>query len=174
MKQQRLAPRKTFLAACVVVSVLCLSAGYALTGRWVGAVIVMITGPAWLLARKYPASLLPHLCLLGSVCLTVGGLLSGIPPLLMFFDSGAALAAWDLLFLDDALGSYTSGEQTRQYEINHVRSLALALGSGLFVTFVGRLLNLQVPFVILMLFMALAVFGLERVWNYVKKMDNGG
>jgi hypothetical protein len=171
MEQQRLAPRKTFFAACTVVSVLCLAAGYAVTGLWVYAAIVIITGPAWLLARKYPASGLPHICLLGSVFLAAAGMLSGFPPSLMILGSGAALAAWDLLLLDAALGSYTSGEQTRRYEINHLQSLALALGAGLFATFLGRLLNLQIPFVILMLFIALAVFGLVRVWSYVKKMD---
>jgi hypothetical protein len=173
MEQQRLAPRKTLFAACLVVSVLCLASGYASTGQWIGALIAMITGPAWLLARKYPASWLPLVCLLGSVCLAGAGMLSGSPPLLMICGSVAVLAAWDLLFLDDALGICSFGEQTRQYESQHLQALALALGCGLFLASLGGLYYLKVPFVVLILLVALAVFGLERVWVMLKKGREG-
>ena len=125
---------------------LCLTAGYGIAGQWIGAAIAIITGLAWLLARKYPASGLPFICLVVSVCLAVVGQLSGSPPLLMICGSGFALAVWDLIFLDDALGSNSSEEQTRQYESKHLQSLALALGFGLLIAFLGRLLNLQDPF----------------------------
>ena len=165
-----MALRKTFFAVCLVVSALCLAAGYGIAGRWIGAVMAIITGLAWLLARKYPASWLPHICLLASVCMAVVGRLTGSPPLLMICGSGIALAAWDLLLLDAALGSNSSGEQTRRYEKKHLQALVLALGSGLYTVFLGRLLTLQVPFVLLVLFVALAVFGLDRAWGYIKRM----
>lgn len=164
-----MALRKIFFVICLVVSILCLAAGYVIAGLWIGAVIAIIAGLAWLPSRKYPSSLLPHICLFASVCLAVVGRLTGSPPLLMICGSGAALAAWDLLFLEDALkGSLYEG-QTRRYENKHLKSLALALGSGLMVAFVGRLLNFQIPFVVLMLFVVLVVFGLDRVWGYIKK-----
>jgi hypothetical protein len=161
--------RKTFFAGCLVVSVLCLAVGYGITGQWIGKVIAIITGLAWLLARKHPASGLPHICLLASICLAVVGRLTGSPPLLMICGSGVALAVWDLLFLDVALGSNASEEQTRQYENKHLQSLALALGSGLFVVFLGRLVTLQTPFFLLVLFIALTVFSLDRVWVHIRK-----
>jgi hypothetical protein len=161
--------RKTLFVVCLVVSALCLAAGYGISGQWVGVLVAIITGLAWLLARKYPASWLPLLCLLMTVGLAVAGRLTGSPPFLMICGSGVALAVWDLLFLDVALGSHSSGEQARQYEGKHLQSLALALGSGLLVTFLGRLLNLQIPFVLLMLFIALAIFALDRVGGYIKK-----
>ena len=164
-------PRKTLLAACVVLSALCLAAGYAVTAQWVGVVIAIITGPGWVFARKYPATLLPLLCLLATIGLAVTGSLTGSPASLMIFGSAAALAAWDLLFLDSALADNSPGEQTRQYETKHLQSLAMALGSGLLAAFLGGLLHLRLSFVMLILFIALAVFGLERVWGYVKKME---
>jgi hypothetical protein len=165
-----MALRKTFFAVCLVVSVLCLAAGYAIAGQWIGVVVAIITSLAWLLARKYPASWLPHICLLASVCMAVVGQLTGSPPLLMICGSGIALAVWDLLLLDAVLGTNSSGEQTRQYEKKHLQSLVLVLGSGLCVVFLGRLLTLQTPFVLLILFVALAVFGLDRAWGYIKRM----
>lgn len=168
-----MALRKTFFAVCLVVSVLCLATGYGIAGQWIGAVMAIITGSAWLLARKYPASWLPHICLLASVCMAVVGRLTGSSPLLMICSSGIALAVWDLLLLDTALGSNSSGEQTRQCEDKHLQSLVLVLGFGLFVVFLGRLLTLQIPFVLLVLFVALAVFGLDRAWGYIKKQRIG-
>jgi hypothetical protein len=166
-----MALRKNFFAVSVVLSALALAAGYAVTGQWFGVVVAMITGPAWVLARKYPASSLPFLCLLTTMGLAVTGSLTGSPASLMIFGSASALAAWDLLILDAALAGNSPGERTRQYETKHLRSLALALGSGLLAAFLGSLLHLQVSFVMLILFIALAVFGLQRVWGYVKKME---
>ncbi|HEX2995242.1 MAG TPA: hypothetical protein VHP14_10475 [Anaerolineales bacterium] len=164
-----MAPRKILFAACLLVSTLCLAAGYGIVGKWVGTVIAVITSLTWLLARKYPTSGLPFICLLASVCMAVVGQLAGSPPLLMICGAGVALAVWDLLLLDVALEGNSSDEQTRRYENKHLQSLILALGSGLFVAFLGRLFTLRIPFVMLVLFVALAAFSLDRVWVQIKK-----
>jgi len=163
---------KTFFGVSVVLSAFCLAAGYAVTGQWFGVVIAIMTCPGWVLTRKYPASSPPFLCLSAAIVLAVTGSLTGSPSSLMIFSSAAALAAWDLLFLDVAMVSNSRTAQTRQYEIKHLQSLALALGFGLLAAFLGGLLHLQVSFVMLILFIALVVFGLERVWGYVKKTEN--
>ncbi len=168
-----MALRKISFAVCMVLSVFCLAAGYGIAGQWIGMIIAITIGFAWLLARKYPASGLPLICLLASVCLAVVGRLTGSPPLLMICGSGFALAVWDLLLLDVGLGSNLFGEQTRQYESKHLQSLILALGLGLFVAFLGRLVTLQIPFVLLLVFIALAVFSLDRAWGHIKKQPVG-
>ena len=87
----------------------------------------------------------------------------------MICGSGFALAVWDLIILDHALGDNSSEVRTRQYESKHLQSLALALGSGLLLAFLGRLLNLQIPFVMIMLFVVMVLFGLDRAYGYIKK-----
>lgn len=164
-----MALRKTFLVVCLIVSTFCLAAGYGFAGQWLGVVLAIISGLAWLPARKYPALRLPHLCLFASVGLAVSGQLSGAPPFLMLCGSGFALAVWDLIFLDSALGTNSSGEQTRRYENKHLHALALSLGSGLLLAFLGGLLNLQLPFVAMMLLVALVIFGFERIWGTIKR-----
>jgi hypothetical protein len=161
--------RKNFFIICLAVSILCLTIGYGIVGKWIGTAIAISIGLAWLPARKYPASGLPFICLAASVCLAVAGQLIGSPPLLMICGSGFALAVWDLVFLNDALGRDSSGVQTRLYEGKHLQSLALALGSGLLVASIGRLLNFQIPFIVMILFVALVIFGLERIWGAIKK-----
>ena len=164
--------RKTYFVICQVLSILCLASGYGIVGHWIGTAIALLTGFAWLLARINPASGLSLICLLASVGLAAAGVLTGSPPLLMISGSGFSLATWDLLLLEPALGSNVSGEQTKRYESKHLQSLALALGSGFILTFLGRFLNLQIPFIVLLLFVSLVIFGLDRIWGYIKKRSH--
>jgi hypothetical protein len=166
-----MALRKTLFIICLVISALFLAGGFWISGQWLGAMVAILTGPAWLFARKYPASWLLFICLLGTVCLAVVGTLTGAPGWLMISGSGFALAARDLLLLNDSMGKHSAGEPTRLYELSHLRSLALALGSGLLAALLGRLVNLQLPFIVMALFIALAFFGMDRVWGYINKRN---
>src|SRR5690242_12926307 len=56
--------RKTLFIICLILSVLCLAAGYGIAGHWFGAMLAILTGPAWLLVRKYPRPQLPLVSLL--------------------------------------------------------------------------------------------------------------
>ncbi|HLO29124.1 MAG TPA: hypothetical protein VK249_08320 [Anaerolineales bacterium] len=164
--------RKTSFVVCLVVSMLCLAAGYGFAGQWIGTVIAITLGLAWLPARKYPVSGLPHICLIASVGLAVIGQLTGTLPLLMIIGSAFALAVWDLILLDAVLGANSSGEQIRRYENKHLQSLALVLGAGLLAACLGGLLNLQIHFVAMMLFVALVIFGFDRVWRTIKRRSS--
>ena len=93
----------------------------------------------------------------------------GVSPLLMIFGSAMALVVWDLVLLDSAVGNTSVGEQTRQYETRHLRSLLLTLGFGLIATLLGRSLSIQIPFLVLLLFVAFILFALDRIWSYIKK-----
>jgi hypothetical protein len=161
--------RRSLFVICLIGSVLCLAAGYGVAGQWLGVTLAALTGPGWWLARKYPASGLPLVCLLASVGLAIAGRLSGSPAGWMILGSALALATWDLLLLDAALGNPSSMEQTCPYETGHIRSLVLAVGGGLVVTLLGRLLNVQVPFLVLILFIIFILFALDRVWGYLKR-----
>jgi hypothetical protein len=160
--------RKTFFVICLIISVLCLAAGYWIVGQWIGGMIATLICPAWLLARKYPDSPLPLVCLLVSVGFAAAGTLIASPPLLMIFASALALAAWDLFYLNSALGNHSSTEGTRHYEKAHLQALALALCLGLPGTFLGSFLKIQIPFIVLMLLITFILFALDRIWGYIK------
>jgi|WetSurMetagenome_2_1015567.scaffolds.fasta_scaffold132413_1 hypothetical protein len=51
--------------------------------------------------------------------------------------------------------------------------MVLALGSGLPVAFLGRMFSLQTPCVLLVFFITLAVFNLDRALGYIKKQGIG-
>jgi hypothetical protein len=163
--------RKVFFFICLSGSVFCLVAGYGIIRQWIGVVVAILTGLTWLLARKYLTLFLPSICLVMSVGLAVVGELMGSPSWLMICGSWFALATWDLLLLNNTFDSHLFGEQTQSYENKHLQSLILALGFGLFVSFLGRLFNLQLPFFVLALLVVLSMLGLDRFWGYLKKRN---
>ena len=162
-------PRKVFLAACMIVTTLCLAGGFLVTRQWLWFAIAIITGLIWLPARKNPTSWLPSICLFANVFLAAIGLLNGSRPAFMICGAGFALATRDLLFLDSVMEKNSPDDQTRRYEIKHLQSTGLALGFGMLLTFFGRLVELQIPFVILLASVALFGFGLDYVWGFIKK-----
>lgn len=164
-----MSPRKTLFLISLLFSTLCLAAGYGIVRHWPGMSVALLLGPAWWFARKHPGSGLPWVCLSISVGLAVIGTLTGSLPLWMIFGSAAALAAWDLLFLDSALGKTAPGVPTRQYEGQHLRALLLALGSALLAIVAGRFVTIQLPFVVLLLSLAFLLFSLDRIWRILKK-----
>jgi hypothetical protein len=149
--------------------VFCLAAGYWLAGQWIGILVAILVAPIWLLAQKRPASWLPYICLSLSVVLAVIGTLIGSPVLFMTLGSTVALAVWDLLWLDAALGNDPTTEPSRQYEYKHIRSLLLALGIGLLAILLGHFVTIRLPFIILILLIAFILFAMDRTLGYLKK-----
>jgi hypothetical protein len=164
-----MSPRKALFVISLLISTLSLAAGYGIARHWLGLSVALLLAPTWWLARKHPGSGLPLVCLSVAVGLAVIGRLTGSPPLWMISGSAAALAAWDLLLLDSALGKTAPGVPTRQYEGRHLRALLLALGSALLAILVGRFVTIQLPFVVLLLSLAFLLFSLDRIWRILKK-----
>jgi hypothetical protein len=171
MKQPgvRMLSRRSFALACALLSALCLAGGLAFVSLWVGIAAAVVGATAWLLATRRPAGGLPLVCLAGSVCLAAVGTLLGGPAPLMIAAPALALPAWDLLLLEARIGKTSITAQVRRYEDAHLRSLALALVPALVVALLGHALRLQMPFFVLALLVALAVFGLTRVWRTINK-----
>lgn len=161
--------RKTFFVICLILSTLCLAAGYGITRHWSGMIAAILLGPTWWLARKHPRSGLPFFCLSISVGLAVLGRLTGSPPLWMIFGSTTALAVWDLLLLECAFANTSSVAPARRYEIQHLRALMLALGFAVLAIVLGRFVSLQLPFFVLLISLAFILFALDRIWGFIKK-----
>lgn len=167
-----------------------LMGGYFLVGNRIGLTLSGLCLLAWLLcwwlaarARRsaftavpsvsapmspYASALLP-IGLFVSVGLAACGLLLGAHALAMIVAVASSLAVWDLLAFDLALSLQRPTEQSRRCETNHLRSLALALGSGLLLSGASRLLSLRLPFVIVLLLVAATVFALDRLWAGIEK-----
>ena len=164
--------RRLLLALAWCLLGLSLISGYHAIGNLIGLLISGLNLLAWLLywwlSRRAAASEfvsgLPPVCLFVSVGLAVSGLLLGAPAFLMIAAAGLSLAVWDLLALDVALSDRILEEQGRRYEMRHLRSLGVALSSGLLLSCGVRLVSFGISFVVLLLLVACVIFSLDRLW----------
>ena len=162
--------RRTLSLACPIMCTLCLAAGYAANGWGIGLLAGASTGLAWWLAHKRPATSLPLAAFVISIAWGAAGLLASAPSLLMILSATFALASWDLVLFDHALADnpISSTATIALFQNRHYRSLALALGLGLLIILIGRTIQVQISFVIMGLFVLLALFSIDRIWRALK------
>ena len=168
--------RRTISLACPIVCTLCLAAGYAVSGWGIVVMAGASTGLAWWLAHKWaankwPATLLPLAAFVISIAWDAAGLLASAPALLMILSAAFALASWDLVLFDHVLADnpISSTSTIALFQNRHYRSLALALGLGLLIVLAGRTIQVQISFVIMGLFVLLALFSIDRIWRALKE-----
>jgi hypothetical protein len=168
--------RRTINLACPIAYTLCLVAGYAANGWGIALLAGASTGLAWGLAHKWaahkrPATPLPLVAFVISMAWSAIGLLTSAPALLMILSATFALASWDLVLFDHLLvdDPISSTPTLALFQNTHYRSLALALGLGLLIVLVGRTIQIQVSFVIIGLFVLLALFSIDRLWRALKE-----
>lgn len=164
-----MSPQRIILIICMAASSICIAAGYAFIGQWIGVALTFIAGIIWLYARKYPSSDLPEIGLVLSVGLATAGLLWRSQAVLMLCGSCFALASWDLVSLADELQKSSNEIQTKRFENKRLHSLMLALGGGLAPSLAGRLLHFQINFVVLLIFVGLVILGLDQIWLLIKE-----
>jgi hypothetical protein len=160
--------RKALWLFGLAVALVCLAGGYAMTAYWFVAAAVLAPVGALLFSKKFKAGWVPDLCLFGLVCLAAAGLLLQAPPLLMVLGTTAGLAAWDLENLDRRVGTGEATPSARRFEQRHLLVLAAALGLGLLMAALGRLVAIQIPFVLLLALVIFDLFSLDRVSRYLK------
>ncbi len=163
--------RRTISLACPLMCTLCLAAGHAVNGWGIVVMAGASTGLAWGLAHKWPATWLPLAAFIMSIAWGAAGLLASAPSWLMILSAAFALASWDLVLFDHILADnpISSTPTIALFQNRHYRSLAMALGFGLLIVLVGRTIHVQISFVIIGLFVLLALFSIDRIWRALKE-----
>jgi hypothetical protein len=161
--------RKVLTLVSLLISLVCLGGGYATSGHWGAAGVVLLPIIAAALYRKFPATWLPSACLVGLVFLAAAGVLLGAPTVLMIVGATASLAAWDLLNLDRMMESSSSVTTAGRFEKRHILFLLLALGLGLAMAVSGAIFSLRIPFVLLVLLILVDLFSLDRISRYLRR-----
>ncbi len=156
--------RKLLKLACPIACAVCLAAGYASAGQWLGVPLAALVWAAWHFGAKWP----PTLMLIASVVVAAGGLVAGASAQWMVLSTTLALASWDLAHWDSFLVGDMPAEVERRLEQKHYACLALALVPALLVAVAGPSLRLEIPFGILVAVALLALLGLDRIWGWVK------
>ena len=159
-----MATRKLLKLACPIACAICLAAGYASAGQWLGVPLAALVWAAWHFGAKWP----PTLLLTGSVTVAAAGLVAGASALWMLPGATLALAGWDLAHWDSFLGDDMPAEVESRLERKHYASVALALVPALLVAAAGQFIRLQIPFGVLVAVALVALLGLDRIWGWVK------
>ncbi len=147
----------------------CQAAAYFLIGHWAGSVCAVGMGTFWFFSRRRTNRWLPHIFLFITMAVSVIAILSGADPLLGLAGSVFALITWDVHQLIGDLQGTPQKESTSRYEQRHLRSLVLAVGAGLSIAIIGRLIRLQLPFILLFVLVLLILFGLDRLWTHLAR-----
>lgn len=163
----KMSPRKIMWPASLVAATTCLALGYGMSESWQGLAISVFSFFTWLFARKTQSSFLISLALAFTAGLAAVGLLLGAPALLMIFSATAGLACWDLVFFESGLKA--GFNQSGLLEKKHDQTLARALGIGLVVASLGHYLEFQIPFLIMVGLVVLALFSLDHLWRTGRK-----
>lgn len=155
--------RKALFIFCWISSTFCLAGGYALLNQWLGMGLVVLIGLGWLVGWKYRAGYLANFCMISAVCLACAGLLWGAAYGLMIAGASFALAVWDVLLLMISIWSLPANPGLGAYEKKHLQSLGLAIGIGLAASLSLHWVNFRLPFIVMLLLVVLAGYGIERI-----------
>ncbi len=172
--------RKLIIAAFLLILAACLALGFAAAAPWMALAAVLVCMLSWVSSWKWPLIWPPTAALVISTGVAAAGLLAGASPWPVLLSGLPTLALWDLILLDQALAESSPASSPARspassprkmpglLEQKHFQSLALALGLGLCATVAVRLIQIQIPFGILVLLAILAFFSLDRVWHSIR------
>ncbi len=169
MQQQPRFIRSYVFKVSLALMVAFLSAAFFLIGEWSGLASAAGLGMLWFLLRKRVNRWLPHVFLFLSVAISAAAIITGGYPLLGMAGSVFALMAWDVHQLTVDLQCSPHKETISRFERRHLRSLVLAMGAGLSIAIIGRMISLKPPFILLFALVLLILFGLDRLWSQLAR-----
>lgn len=145
---------KHALGACLLAAIL-LAGGYGLGGSWLGVWAVLIMMASWFACRTYDFRWMPSVLLIVYTGIAAAGILTTVSPALMIAGSAFALAGWELA--DQGAGQGEPSTALRNlYQREHLKLALMSIGLGLLVAESGLLVQIAIPFGLLLL-IALAV-----------------
>jgi hypothetical protein len=149
----------------IFLSNLCLAVGFIAVGQWLGLALVVFILLAWLMSRRSQFEWLVVMALPSAVILAAMGMWGGASPYLMIPGATLGLVGWDLTLFDQSLADDAESPAASRLVRKHYTALGLVLGVGLLAAFAGRIVSVQLPFVVILVLAAALAFFLERAWR---------
>ncbi len=157
--------RKALRIASSIAGTACLVSGFVSARQWelmAGALVIFM---GCIFDLKWPSGWISPVALVVSVGISAAGLFTNAPAWLMLLASTFALATWDLALLDHALADNLPTATTVLLEKRHYQNLAIITGSGVLVMLAGQVIQLPIPFVIMMALVIVLLYSLLRLWS---------
>ena len=156
---------KVCMYASLAAAAACLGLGWIGAGNLWLALAGIIPFVGMLLARKPSLAWLAPVSLLIFVGLAVLGVFLGASPVWMVVSVVAALAAWDLVNFERAIGKNSHPH----LEIRHLQVLFAALGLGLLAALAGRAVQFSLPFILMLALILLGLYSLDRLSHFLSQ-----
>ncbi|MFC1936041.1 hypothetical protein ACFLYP_00080 [Chloroflexota bacterium] len=163
--------RSLILNICLIISTVCLSAGYLFAGYWqiVPASLVLII--FWILTKKRSVFWSSSSILVAYVILAAIGITANLSLVLMISASTTALASWDLIQFNQSLFGNPLRKTNAPLEKNHLCSLALAASVGMALALISSFINLSFSFGVMILLVLMAMGCLIYCMQYIMKKN---
>ena len=156
---------RTAAVTCAILSSICLAAGFAAAGGWVGMGAAVLALGGWLAAQHRDGAWLAPLMLAVSALLAAIGAFTGASAFLMVLGGTLALASWDLTLFVHSLAGQAPGPQAARMAQRHFASLGLVIGAGLLAALAAQVVEFKLPFILIIALVVALAFLLERVWR---------
>ena len=150
--------RSIILTICLIITTVCLGAGYILAGYWLILPVFLAMLLFWIFTKNQPVFISASSLLVVFVILAAVGITADLSLILMIVACTAALVSWDLMQFNQRLVANSFHKTNASLEKNHLYSLAIAAFAGLTLALISSYINIQFPF-ILILFLVLMVMG---------------
>ena len=153
----------------LVMATACLGIGYALAGYWQIVPVLLGTFFFWAWMKKQSVAWSDSTFLLVYTVLAAAGVVIDLSVALMVITSAFTLASWDLLRFEQGLVGNASSHTDMALEKHHLRSLAVALVTGLLFAMLSLYIRLQLPFIVIVSLVLIALGGLTYGVQYIRK-----
>jgi hypothetical protein len=161
-------PTKVIAWSASAASLVCLSVGYGLKGYWAIFLVLPAIPIFWFMLRKVSPRIAISVLFFMVVLLAATGLLIKLLTPLMLIACASALAAWESAqFLFNFQGLSTNLLDAR-LEQRHNWDMAIALGSGLLLAFLGWNIQFRLPFGVIAVLALLVMYWMYRAVSLMK------
>lgn len=151
----------------VVVADASILAAFALDGAWLIVLAPVAQMAFWLALRRHSMQWRSSFLLAGHVVLATSGVLLGFSTALLLTATAAALAAWDQVIFGATLKYASGAESIDRLNRSHLRSLSLALITGMLLAGAGLGVRLDLPFPIVAVLALALVVSLARAMRSI-------
>jgi len=160
---------KTISMLCILFGTAVLFWTYLQAGYWLAASGLTIVGLTWLAAQRRNIAWFSTWGLFIFSIAAAVGILLDLPAFLMILGALSGLMAWDLVAFHQRLSFAAPTDNTMTLERRHLYWLSLAALSGLILSTIAGMIDLQLSFFLTVLLVLIAVMGVVQLFSWLRQ-----
>jgi hypothetical protein len=164
--EEKMKYHKILFFICLALTVIIASYGFYRIDSLPGIIAALIGGSFWVVLHKK----IPYACLTLSIVIAVAGLILGVPKIFVLVYSLVSIAVWDIALMDLNISKNSPDQKPASYRKRRLALLAIVLTAGLLTSALSMILNLNIHFVFMILFICLSFFFMERLISILRKL----